>query len=178
MLMLQHYTYQDQNPVYAKQLKNYQYSKKTYLGGIPLTEKEKKEEPVQIKLYDFMNADILDQMDKAVDFINYFTQVKQDVLIKLDSLNYSLANGQFKLKLLEADTLLNFNFKEEYGKDNEQIRKAHLQKENKELLEQIKDFKYEKSVLEHEVDAINDIIQANMMLLAEHDCKCGEQCEY
>lgn len=126
------------------------------------------------KLYEFMNDERFKQMDSAVEYVDYFMTVKQDILVELDSIELRIANTKLHLDLIKADTLLNTNFKELYGKDNEGIRKAHFQKENEELLWVLKDYQITKSEYLSQLEILNDMINANLVLMGETTCNCGD----
>lgn len=129
-----------------------------------------------MKLYDFMNTEEFKDIQKrsnAVEFVDYFMTVKQDVLNQLDSINLQIGHLKLSIADSEANELLHTNFKEEYGKDNESIRKAHLQKVNESLLLTLSDRQFDKSVLDHQVDILNDLIKSNRMMLKT--CNCGDE---
>lgn len=127
----------------------------------------------EFKLYDFMNDKTFQQMDTAVECVNFLVTVKQDTLIELDGIELAIANTKLHLDLEKANTLLNTKFKELYGKDNEGIRKAHFQQENAELLWALKDYTSLKTKLLHQIDILDDMIKANSILLHNSSCTCG-----
>lgn len=128
----------------------------------------------EFQLYDFMNDPKFNEMETAVEYVDYFMTIKQDTLVKLDALNCSIINAKLNIAKSEADELLNVNFKEMYGKDNESIRKSHLQKINEELYEQLEGYKYQKSVYMNMLNILDDMIKSNQILLSEHTCNCSE----
>lgn len=134
-----------------------------------MTEKEQK----TFQLYDFMKDERFKQMDSAVEYVDYFMTVKQDILIELGSIELVIANTKLHLDLAKADTLLHTNFKELYGKDNEGIRKAHFQEENAQLLWVLKDYTILKTKYLHQIEILDDMIKANSLLMHECNCNCG-----
>lgn len=126
------------------------------------------------KLYDFMNDERFKQMDSAVEYVDYFMTVKQDILVDLEGIELAIANTKLHLDLIKADTLLNTDFKGLYGKDNEGIRKTHFQKENEELLWVLKDYQITKSKCLSQLEILDDMINANLVLMGENTCKCGD----
>lgn len=127
----------------------------------------------EMKKYEWMDNEKLAELQTSNDFINYFICVKQDLLIKLDSANWSIMNCKFKFEQAKSRNLLETDFKTEYGKDNESIRKAHIQKEYKDILEQLEVFKNNKSHYENQLKLVDDILKANLMLLsASKGCDC------
>lgn len=138
------------------------------------TIEELNENENEFQLYDFMNDPRFSEMEIAVEYVDFFMTVKQDTLVKLDALNCSIINAKLNIAKSEADELLNVNFKEMYGKDNESIRKSHLQKINKELYEQLEGYKYQKSVYMNMLNILDDMIKSNQILLSEHTCNCSE----
>lgn len=135
---------------------------------------ENKEEKKEFKLYDFMTDERFQQMENAVEYVDYFMTVKQDILVDLDGIELAIANTKLHLDLIKADTLLNTDFKGLYGKDNEGIRKAHFQKENEELLWVLKDYQITKSKCLSQLEILDDMINANLVLMGENNCKCGD----
>lgn len=138
------------------------------------TIEELNENENEFQLYDFMNDPRFSEMEIAVEYVDFFMTVKQDTLVKLDALNCSIINAKLNIAKSEADELLNVNFKEMYGKDNESIRKSHLQKINEELYEQLEGYKYQKSVYMNMLNILDDMIKSNQILLSEHTCNCSE----
>lgn len=134
---------------------------------------EQKEIENEFKLYDFMDTEIFKELETAVQFVDYFMTVKQDVLIKLDGIQCAITNAEINIAEMEAKELLNTDFKQLYGKDNDSIRKAHLRKINYKLYDQLVGYKYQKTVLNHQLDILNDMIKANMVLMNECTCNCG-----
>jgi len=127
---------------------------------------------IEYTLYSFMKNETVENLTTPIEFVDYFTCVKQDVLNHLDAVNWSIMNCNLRIKERESEILLNTDFKELYGKANERVEKAHLQKENKELLEQLAKYKHKKRVYENQIIALNDIIKANQILLDEKTCNC------
>lgn len=138
------------------------------------TIEELNENENEFKLYDFMNDPRFSEMETAVEYVDFFMTVKQDTLVKLDALNCSIINAKLNISENEAYELLTCDFKGLYGKDNESIRKSHLQKINKELYEQLEGYKYQKSVYMNMLNILDDMIKSNQILLNEHTCNCGE----
>lgn len=138
------------------------------------TIEELNENENEFKLYDFMNDPRFSEMETAVEYVDFFMTVKQDTLVKLDALNCSIINAKLNIAESEAYELLTCDFKGLYGKDNESIRKSHLQKINKELYEQLEGYKYQKSVYMNMLNILDDMIKSNQILLNEHTCNCGE----
>lgn len=138
------------------------------------TIEELNENENEFQLYDFMNDPRFSEMEIAVEYVDFFMTIKQDTLVKLDALNCSIINAKLNIAKSEADELLNVNFKEMYGKDNESIRKSHLQKINEELYEQLEGYKYQKSVYMNMLNILDDMIKSNQILLSEHTCNCSE----
>ena len=134
---------------------------------------EQKEKDVEFKLYDFMNTEVFNELKTAVQYVDYFMTVKQDVLIQLDGVQCAITNAEIKIAEMESKELLNTDFKQLYGKANERIEKAHMRKVYHELYDQLVGFKYQKKVLNHQVDILNDMIKANRILMSECTCNCG-----
>ena len=128
--------------------------------------------PQEFQLYDFMKDPRFQQMETSLEYIDFFMTVKQDVLVKLDSIQCSITSAKLSISQIEADEILNTDFKKEYGKDNEDIRKAHLKKVTEELQLQLAGYNYQKSVYKNMLDALNDMIKSNQILLGEHTCNC------
>lgn len=133
---------------------------------------EKKQELKEFQMYPFMGNPRFQELEDATEYVDYYMVVKQDTLIQLDAVECGLTNAKINIAQMESKELLTVDFKAEYGKDNESIRKAHLQKINKELYEQLEGYKYQKKVLEHQLNILNDLLDANMILLGEHSCDC------
>lgn len=129
-------------------------------------------------MYDFMKNEAVEQLTTAVEYVDYFMILKQEMLGKVDALNWSIMNCVNRVEDMKADILLNTDFKELYGKDNESIRKAHIHKETSELITQLNNYKFQKSAIMNQIDAVNDIIKANQILLAEHQCNCNHGDEH
>ena len=130
-------------------------------------------EVVEIQLYDFMNDPYFQELEFAHEYLDYFLAVKQDTLIKIDGLNYSIMNAELELENFKSDIILDTDFKGLYGKYNERVEKAHIQKECGELISQIKVFKNEKSKLSNQLSVINDMIKSNQLLISEPTCNCN-----
>lgn len=130
-------------------------------------------EVVEIQLYDFMNDPYFQELEFAQEYLDYFLAVKQDTLIKIDGLNYSIMNAELELENFKSKIILDTDFKELYGKSNERVEKAHIQKECGELISQIKVFKNEKSKLSNQLSVINDMIKSNQLLISEPTCNCN-----
>lgn len=128
-----------------------------------------------LNLYDFMNDPRFLEMETAVDYIDWFMTVKQDVLIQLDSVNCGIVGAELNLAQLEANELLNTDFKKLYDKANERVEKAHMKKTFKELYEQLEGYKYQRKVLNNQLDILNDMIKANQILLEVNQCKCESE---
>ena len=127
-----------------------------------------------MKLYDFMDMEIIDQLETAVEYADYFIRVKQDILIKLDAVNWSIMNCKLRYEEQKAKILLEENFKELYGKDNESIRNSHIRKLCGELLESLEDYKYRRNVYLNQLDTLNDMISINSKLVADNKCHCKD----
>ena len=127
----------------------------------------------EFKLYPFMNDPRFQEMEDALQYVDYFITVKQDILIKIDGVQCAITNAKLNIAESEAEELLETNFKEKYGKDNEGIRKAHLQRVNKELYEQLAGYQFQKTVLQNQLNVLNDMIRANQSLIDEHYCTCN-----
>ena len=126
----------------------------------------------EMKMYDWMKSEEFEELETSMDYVNYFVRVKQDLLIKLDATNWSIANCKLRFEQCKARAILETDFKELYGKDNESIRKAHIRKEYKELIEQLETFKNNKLYYENQLKALKDIIDANMIVLSNNCCGC------
>jgi hypothetical protein len=133
---------------------------------------EKKQAIKEFKAYNFMADPRFMEINYAEDYVSYFIGVKQDTLIQLDAVECGLANAKLNIAQSEAKEILETNFKEVYGKDNEDIRKAHVKKTNKVLTEQLEGYKYQKKVLENQIAVLNDLIDANLVLIGEGSCNC------
>ena len=126
-----------------------------------------------LKLYDFMDNEYFNSLEYAEQYVDYFMQVKQDLMIKLDGVDWSIINTQKKILSKEAEILLSgFDFKAEYGKDNEAIRKAHIRQETGHYQDILADYKHKKRVLEHKLIAVDDLIESNLLVIANNDCHC------
>lgn len=125
-----------------------------------------------MKRYDFMKDERFNELTTADEYIDYFITVKQDLLISIDAVNWSIMNCKLRLEERKADIILETDFKELYGKDNEGIRKAHITKENKELIEQLEVYKNNKSHYENQLKVVNEIIEANYVMLTRNTCEC------
>ena len=100
----------------------------------------------EFKAYNFMADPRFQELTHAEDFVSYFIGVKQDILIQLDGVECGIANAKLNIASSEAKELLTTDFKELYGKDNESIRKSHLQKVNYELYGQLEGYRYQRKV--------------------------------
>ena len=129
----------------------------------------------EMKLYDFMNDPRFLQMETAVEYVDWFMTVKQDVLIQLDGVQCAISGAELKLAQLEANELLNTDFKSMYGKANERIEKAHMKKTFAELYEQLEGFKYRRKLLLNQLDILKDLIKSNQILLQDTTCHCGDE---
>ena len=129
----------------------------------------------EFKLYPFMADPRFNELDTAHEYVDFFLTVKQDTLIQLDANECGMTNAKLNIAQREAKQILETDFKTLYGEDNESIRKAHLQKENKELYEQLAGYKYQKKALENQINVLNDLLDANLILLGECSCDC--QCD-
>lgn len=125
-----------------------------------------------MKKYDWMESEAFQNLETSNDYIDYFIMVKQDVLRSLDAVNWSIAHCKLKFEQCKAKTMLETNFREEYGKDNEDIRKAHIQKEYAELIEQLETYKNNKSYYENQLCVLDDIIEANLVVMSNTTCGC------
>ena len=130
------------------------------------------EKQMLFQQYDFMKDPRFLEMESSLEYVDFFITVKEDALIKLDAIQCSITNAELSISQIEADEILNTNFKELYGKDNEDIRKAHLKKATKELKFQLAGYKYQQSVYRNMITVLNDLIKTNQILLGEHTCHC------
>ena len=130
------------------------------------------ENTIEFQLYDFMNDPHFKELTTAIEYVDYFMTVKQDVLNHLDAVNCAIINSKLNINKTESFELLNCDFKAMYGKDNESIRKAHLQKVNEELYEQLEAYKFQKSVYMNQINILNDMIKSNQLLIQEPTCEC------
>ena len=115
-------------------------------------------------MYDFME-EMPDELTTASEYLDYFLHIKQDVSIELDSINWSIMNCKLRTEECKSKIILETDFKELYGKDNESIRKAHINKELAELNKQYEMYKFKKQRCENKLDVIQDIINANMTMV-------------
>ena len=125
-----------------------------------------------MKLYDFMDMEIIEQLETAVDYAEYFIRVKQDILIRLDAVNWSIMNCKLKIEESKSRILLTENFKELYGKDNESIRNSHIRKENSELYDALEDYKYRRNVYLNQINTLDDMITINNIITGGNKCNC------
>ena len=66
---------------------------------------------------------------------------------------------------LEQDILLNFDFKEAYGKNNESIRKNHVKNELKDIVDRQNDLKLRINYLVRRIDFIKNIMRMQGILI-------------
>lgn len=126
-----------------------------------------------MKKYEWMDNEKLAELQTSNDFINYFICVKQDLLKKLDSANWCIMKCKFQFEQSKARNLLETDFKGLYKKDNESIRKAHIQKEYADKLEKIEIYKNNKQHYENQLKLVDDIIKANLIFLSNSKrCDC------
>ena len=127
-----------------------------------------------MKKYEFMESEEFKALETSEQYIDYFICVKQDLLRNVDAVNWSIANCKLRYEQCKAKTLLNTDFKELYGKDNESIRKAHIQKEYGDIIQQLETYKNNKSFYENQLCVVDDILEANLIILSNH---CGCDCD-
>ena len=66
---------------------------------------------------------------------------------------------------LEQDILLNFDFKEAYGKNNESIRKNHIKNELKDMVDRKNDLKLRIAYLNRRIDFIKSLMRMQGVLI-------------
>ena len=128
-----------------------------------------------MQLYDFMDNEKLEELVTAVEYVEYFTSVKQEVLIKLDAVNWSIINCKHGYEEMKAKILLETDFGELYGKNNDDVRASHIALETKEIRESLEGYKHKRSVYQNQIDTLNDIISINKLILKESQCNCGDE---
>lgn len=134
-------------------------------------------QPKQYELYGFMNDERFKGLNTAIEYVDFFLTVKQDCLIKLDATELALANAKINLEIQKSEILLETNFKSLYGKDNESVRNSYIMQECEELFWQIKDYQIDKKELLNQINILDGMIEANMLLVNQQcdcDCNCGE----
>ena len=85
---------------------------------------------------------------------------KSHLIDELYDVNCKIMELKQDIDVKEATELLNFNFKTEYGKDNEDIRKSHLTLKFQELHEKLENLKNTEKARKNELSLANSRIQA------------------
>lgn len=132
--------------------------------------------------YDFMEIarKEIETMDNPLQVLDYWASVKMNLLCKIDSANWSINECTLRLETIKSDIILNTDFKGLYGKDNESIRKAHIQSQTNDLQQEINRLKHKKGVYTNQLSFIEETM-SNLRLIIdvyERDyCECDCDCK-
>ena len=128
-----------------------------------MTEKENYE----FKSYEFMETKEHDECKNRKEEIEYFLKVKMTILNKLDATRTEIVYNKQEIETEKANQLLTTDYKDLYGKDNENIRKAHFRKYNEDKLQKADRLTNQKKQLKNQIDIINNILEYLMQLEQE-----------
>ena len=117
-----------------------------------MTEKEIKKE--EIKEDTSIEAFVL---DNCIEWSNILSELCKKEF-ELLALKTDYNNKEFEL-------LTTFDFKREYGKDNEKIRKGHLRKVYKDLLEDIEDLELSIDYLKRRLTYLKGLVTVKTALI-------------
>ena len=119
-----------------------------------MTEKEIKKEEIKNEEDTSIEAFVL---DNCIEWSNILSELCKKEF-ELLALKTDYNNKEFEL-------LTTFDFKREYGKDNEKIRKGHLRKVHKDLFEDIEDLELRIGYLKRRLTYLKGLVTVKTALI-------------
>ena len=113
--------------------------------------------------------------EEVIDFIENNPMTKTTVakdLWEWSNLITELSEKELKLLILktdfnerEYDILTTFDFKKEFGKDNDKVRKGYIREQYKDLLENIEDLELSIDYLKRRISFLKQLIHTKTILM-------------